>query len=134
MTGKRLQTRDRHALAPSNVRPGDTVAMPSAAVVVDTAQSRASIDGITTLSPDPTGDVMTVQVGPARTILVDIGSNTRINGKLPSAGSRLSVPEASPIRVVGILDKTLDEVTETMTIQQFTRSIEPPAISRAAPS
>jgi hypothetical protein len=117
MTGKRLQTRDRHALALSSARPGDTVAMPSAAVVVDTAQSRASIDGITTLSPDPTGDVMTVQIGPTRTILVDIGSNTRINGKLPSAGSRLSVLEADPVRVEGILDRTLDEVTQTMAIQ-----------------
>jgi hypothetical protein len=85
-------------------------------VVVDTAQARADTQGITALSPGPDSDVMTVQVSPTRTTLVDIGPHTLINGELPTVSSRMSIRDAGPVRVVGILDKTFDEVTQTWTI------------------
>jgi hypothetical protein len=113
MTGKRLLTHDNQQLALTSIRLGDTLSMPSATEVVDGAQLPVSMQGITALNPDPGGEVMTIQVSPTRTIPVDIGSHTRINGTLPSVGSRMSILDLNPVRVVGILDTTLDEVTQT---------------------
>ena len=116
MTGKRLLTQDNHPLALSSIRLGDTLSTPSESVVLDSAQLRVTLQGITALSPDPGGAVMTIQVSPTQTVLVDIGPRTRLNGTVPSVGSRMSILDSDPVRVVGILDQTLDEVTQTQTI------------------
>jgi len=93
--------------------------MRSRTVLVDVSQNRASVQGNVAISPGPDGDVMTVQLTPTRTILVDIGARTRINGQLPSVGSRMSIEEADQVRVAGILDKTMDEMTQTGTIDRI---------------
>ena len=59
---------------------------------------------------------MTLQVTPARMMLVAIGPNTRISGEAPTALSRMSIKVADQIRVVGVVDTTLDEMTQTWTI------------------
>jgi hypothetical protein len=102
----------------SSVRLGDTVTMQAGDVVLDTAQAQTSVSGIVAIAPEPDGDVMTVQMSPTRTTLVDIDPQTRINGKLPSVTSRLSIMDADQVRVVGILDKTLDEMTQAWTIDR----------------
>jgi hypothetical protein len=117
MAGKQLLTLDGRPLGLSSVRAGDAMAMRSATVVVDTSQAWTSIEGVVASGPDPDGDEMTVQLDRGRTILVNIGSRTRIDGRAPSMTSRMSIQDAEKVRVTGVLDRTLDEVTETRSIE-----------------
>lgn len=116
MAGKQLLTQDGHPLLLASVRPGDAVAVPPANVVLDRAQIRTALKGIVTISAGPYGQVLAVQVAPKRSILVDIGRGTRINGKLPSVVSRMAIMDSDRVVVAGILDRTFDEMTQTWTI------------------
>jgi hypothetical protein len=117
MAGNQLFTLDGHALGLSSVRAGDAMAMRSGTVVVDTSQAWTSIEGVVASGPDPDGDEMTVQLDRGRMILVNIDSRTRIDGRPPSMTSRMSIRDAEQVRVTGVLDRTLDEVTETRSIE-----------------
>ena len=117
--GKKFASADGYPLARSSFRLGDSVGMTAGAELVDRSQSRVSLHGIVAISPDPDGNVMAVQVTPTRTILVDIDSKTQINGHLPNVRSRMSVEEADQVQIVGILDTTLDEVTQTVAINRI---------------
>jgi hypothetical protein len=114
--GKKLVTADGYSLALSSFRPGDTVSATPGEVLVNRSQSRVSLQGIVAISPDPDGDVMTVQLTPTRTVLVDIDARTRIDGQLPSVRSRMSIEQADQVRLKGILDTTLGEMTQTIAI------------------
>ncbi|HEX8916948.1 MAG TPA: hypothetical protein VF898_00455 [Chloroflexota bacterium] len=116
MAGKKVLTQDGQSLALSSLRPGDTVTMRSATRVVDTAQARTSLQGIVAIGPDPDGDAMTAQLFPARMILVDVSPQARINGQPPSVASLMSIKDADQVQVVGILNKTFDEMIQTWTI------------------
>jgi hypothetical protein len=119
MAGKRLLTQDGQALALPDVRTGDAVVVLTGHVVVDTSQARTSAQGIVAIGPDPDGDTLTVQLTPTRTVLVDIKSQTRINGQLPSVTSRMSILDSDQVRLVGILDERLDEMTRAWTIDRI---------------
>jgi hypothetical protein len=119
MAGKRLLTQDGQALALPDVRTGDAVVVRTGNVVVDTSQARTSVRGIVAIGPDPRGDTLTVQLTPTRTVLVDIKPQTRINGQLPSVTSRMSILDSDQVRVVGILDERLDEMTRAWTIDRI---------------
>jgi hypothetical protein len=117
MAGKQLLTLDGRPLGLSSVRTGDGMEMRSGTVVVDTSQAWTSLTGIVASGPDPDGDEMTVQLDHSRTILVNIGSHTRIDGRAPSMTSRMSIRDAQEVRIEGVLDSTLDEVTDSRTIE-----------------
>jgi hypothetical protein len=114
--GKKLVTADGHLLTWSSLRPGDALSGTAGMILVDKSQTWANVQGIVAISPDPDGNVMTVQLTPARTILITMDNNTRIDGQLPSVRSHMSIEEADQVRVVGILDTTLGEMTQTIAV------------------
>ena len=116
LAGKRFQTRDGVPLAPTSVRAGDSVEMRSGAAIVDSAQMQVHVLGIVTVAPDPDGDFMAAQLSPTRTVAIDLGPRTQINGKPSDTVSRRSIREAERVRVVGALDTRLDEITQTSSI------------------
>lgn len=122
VAGKRLVTADGYSLAFSSFRAGDTMSATSGAVLVDRSQRRVSLLGRVAISLDPDGTVMTVQLTPTRSILVDINSKTQINGDPPSVRSRMSIEEADQVRIVGFLDTTLDEITQTVAIDRIAQA------------
>lgn len=116
VAGKKLVTADGFSLALSSFRPGDTLTASPGAALVNRSQSRVSLQGIVAISPDPDGNVMTVQLASARTVIVDIDAGTRVDGRLPSVHSRMSIQQADQVRIVGILDTTLGEMTQTLAV------------------
>lgn len=80
------------------------------------SQSWVSVNGLVATAPDPNGDVMTVQLTPTQTILVNISPQTHINGQMSSPTSRTSIRDVQRVRVQGVLDRTFEEIRQTRAI------------------
>jgi len=84
--------------------------------VADTSQLQSTVRGIVATTPDPDDDIMMMQVGLSRSLVVDLGPQTRLNGAPLTARTRMSIREAARVQITGLLDRKLGELVRTFSI------------------
>ena len=107
-----LLSRDAHALSPAAVRPGDGVVV-SPSSIVDLSQRWVTLKGAVVAPPEQGGGTMIVQVGASQGVVVSLVPATRIDGSEITPTSLLSIAHAPQVRVSGLLDTQLGEMTQT---------------------
>lgn len=105
---------DGSLLPAADVRLGDVMAIDRGGTMTDLSQEWVVLTGIVGSPPEPDGGPMTIQTtsGSVRDIVVDLGPGTSIGGLPSSRTSRAGIVEAEQIRIYGVLDRTLGEVTQ----------------------
>jgi len=108
-------TRDGVALAITSIRPGDTL-IPLSHRVVDASQRTVDLTGIVASAPLSPGDPMILQTTSSHSVVVDIDSRTRVTGGAQFGISRTTIQDADRVRVIGVVDQVLGEMTQTMAV------------------
>lgn len=111
-----IATRDGQALAASDVRPGDQILVPASGPVEDTSQVRATLNGIVSAAPGPSDDPMVVSIQQSRGILVDLSAQTVFGDPSGKFSSLAVIEDADEVRVTGVLDQAVGEMTQTISV------------------
>ena len=108
-----MVTRDGRALPLTSILPGDVLVAQTDQRIEDSSQASVSLDGIVASAPDPEGTSMILQVGSTRAIVVDIAAGTRITTTAHRATDSTIIMDSDQVRVRGLLDTALGEMTQT---------------------
>lgn len=109
----RVTTRDNRQLRPTNILAGDTLVLRAGGRIQDISQAQAVLDGVVAHTPSVQGDPMILLVHRSQGVLVDMTAAT--GSSIPSP-SLADIEEADLVRVSGVLDQTVGEMTQTDTV------------------
>ncbi len=101
-----------------NLRSGDRLILQHNGSLVDASQRTVTLSGVVGYAPMSNRDVMTVQITPSRTILVDVDPTTHFSDVTGASTLPLDVVDADTVTIHGVLDTTLDEVVSTQAIER----------------
>jgi hypothetical protein len=106
-------TRDGFPLAAAHVLVGDLLALRADGTIQDISQAGATVTGRVVDAPDPLGSPMVVQISRSQSIVVDLEPGTHITDLQRNTLSIADVRDVDQVRITGILDQVLDEMTQT---------------------
>jgi hypothetical protein len=102
----------------TDLRSGDRLVLQHDGGLLDSSQRTVTVSGVVGYAPMSNRDVMTVQVTPSRTILVDITPETHFSDVTGAKTSPVDVVDADTVTIHGVLDATMDEVVSTQAIER----------------
>jgi len=103
----------RRKLERAGIRPGDTVSQTEDGRIDDRSQSwTGNLHGTIQAVSSPSGSPVIVRINASHTIVVDVGSNTRITSSTPNT----MLADADQVTLSGMLDQALGEMTHTAAI------------------
>ncbi|PZS01673.1 MAG: hypothetical protein DLM70_11450 [Chloroflexi bacterium] len=115
--GSRLTADDGRNLAAGRLLPGDRLIRYADGSLRDTSQVTKSVTGVVASAPEVDMQTMILQVSGGLSIVVDIDPGTHASGPLQRGFSLGTIEEADMVRVHGVLDSTLGEMTQTDAIE-----------------
>jgi hypothetical protein len=106
-------------LALSDLRLGDRIAVPRSGAVTDESDRAVALTGVVAYAPTTVNDVMTLQLSPARSVMVDVDDGTHFLDRAQPSASLSDIVDSDTVAVHGILDTALDEVVESQSVERL---------------
>ncbi len=117
--GAAVLTRNGARIASSDLRLGDQVAVAKDGTVRDLSQESTVLTGVVAYAPTTVNDVITVQLSPTRTVLVNVDPRTRFADRTQSTSSVTDILDSDTVAVHGVLDTTMDEVVSSQVVERL---------------
>jgi hypothetical protein len=114
-----IGTQNADRIAASDLRSGDRLVLQHNGGMQDVSQRTVDVSGVVAYAPLSNDDVMTVQITPARTVLVDVAPQTRFTDRTRKETSPTDVVDADTVSVHGVLDTTIDEIVVAQAIERL---------------
>jgi len=112
----KVVSRDGHTLALGSIRPGDTLQTAAHHSIKDLSQMWVNLAGVVAYVPGTDPDLLVVQLTPSRMITVDVDAGTHLSDTHQPPASQVVIADADQIKLDGMLDGSLGEMTQTATI------------------
>lgn len=117
--GTSIGTQNDGRISAHDVRSGDRLVLQRDGGLRDISQRTVVLSGVVAYAPLSNNDVMTVQIAPSRTVLVDVDSQTRFTDITRRQMSPSDVVDADTVAVHGVLDTTMDEIVIAQGIERL---------------
>jgi hypothetical protein len=102
-----------------NLRAGDRLVIQRNRGIQDVSQRTVNLSGVVATAPVSNNDVMTVQITPARNVLVDVAPQTRFTDATHRQTKASDIVDSDMVSVHGVLDTTLDEIVVAQAIERL---------------
>lgn len=117
-SGASIAVGNQGRVSAADLRSGDKLILQHNGTMLDASQFAVALSGVVGYAPMSNRDVMTVQITPSRTILVDVSPATHFSDVSGVKTSPVDVVDADTVAIQGVLDTTLDEVVSTQGIER----------------
>jgi hypothetical protein len=117
--GTSIGTQNEGRIAASDLRSGDRLVLRRDGGMQDISQRTVALSGVVAYAPMSNNDVMTVQITPSRTVLVDVAPQTRFTDITRKQTLPTDVVDADTVAIHGVLDITMDEVVVAQEIERL---------------
>jgi hypothetical protein len=117
--GTPIGTQNAGRITAGDLRAGDRLVVQRDGAIQDLSQKTVDLSGVVAYAPTSNNDVMTVQVTPSRTVLVDVSAQTRFTDTTRHQTRPSDIVDSDTVKIHGVLDTTLDEVVVAQGVERL---------------